>query len=348
MTAPINPVPLSNTAGYINPAVLATYQDFFSINPALQALGTQIVYIAPDGTTFHLSGASAGSEGVTLGLQLQGEQHLPFEQVIQEGAYQFGATIERQNYPKRLINLRVVIGGNNFTAYQYQMCDQRWWSGQDETQDGWLGIKARFTPWRWIPVRPFKTVDTAQTMDPVTYNNNIAMWDVNWICQRPYYTEPALWSTWYANQSGQPNTAGIYTGQVTLANRGDLPGYVQYVIDGEGVATVQDNNSSTMVTLPEMIASDGPGLCDTDPANRTLTASNDPTDNALYDFLQSSEILNFFLTNLDLSDEPWWERGYVRFLYTVPPNSVTTFNVQHTNPNATITVLLEQRFRRSR
>lgn len=348
MTAPINPVPLSNTAGYINPAVLSTYQDFYSINPALQALQPQIIYISPDGNIFHLSGPGGGSEGVSLGLSLQGEQHLPFEQVLQEGAYQFGATIERQNYPKRLINLRIVIGGENFSAYQYQMCDQRWWAGQDETRDGWLGVYSRWTGWRWIPVRPYKTVDTAQTLDPNAYGNNMAIWDINWVAQRPYYTKPALYKTWFANQSGQPNAAGLYTGAITVANRADLPTYVQYIIDGIGVATVQDNNSTTMVELPEMVAADGPGLCDTDPANQTLSAANDPADNALYDALRSSEILNFFLTNLTSSDEPWWQRGYVRFVNTVPANTVTTFNITHTNPDAVITVLVPQRFKRSR
>ena len=348
MTAPINPVPLGNTAGYISPAILATYRDFYSIPRQLQALEPQVIYIDPDGNTFHLAGAGAGAEGVTLGMQLQGEQHLPFEQVVTEGAYQFGATIERQNYPKRLINLRVVIGGENFTDWQYRMCDNRWWKGQDETRDGWLGVSTRFTGWRWIPVRPFKTVDTAQAMSESAYGNNKATWDINWIAQRPYYTKPALFKTWSAAQSGQPNKAGQYTGSVTVANRGDLPTYVQYMIDGVGVATVQDNNSTTMVTLPPMVASDGPGLCDTDPANPTLTASADPIDNPFFDWLASSEILNFFLTNLTTSAEPWWERGYVRFLHTVPPMSSVTFNVAHTNRNAVITVLLSQRFKRSR
>lgn len=348
MTAPIDPVPLNNTAGYIPPSILATYSDFYSIPQQLQALTTQVIYIDPNGNIFHLAGPGAGSEGVTLGQQLQGEQQFPFEQVIQEGAYQFGATIQRQNYLKRLINLRVVIGGENFSTYQHQMCDNRWWNGQDETQDGWLGVKTRFTGWRWIPVRPFKTVDTAQKMDPVAFGNNMAMWDINWIAQRPYYTKPAVYKTWYAAQSGQPSASGVYGGQVTLANRGDLPTYVEYMIDGVGIATVQDNNSTTMVALPPMVTSDGPGLCDTDPANQTLSAANDPADNVLYDFLQSSEILNYFLTFLDTSSEPWWQRGYVRFLYTVPPNSVTTFNVQHTNPDAVITVMLSQRYKRSR
>jgi hypothetical protein len=348
MTAPINPIPLGNTAGYIPPAILATYSDFYSINPDLQGLDTAFIYIDPGGNITHLSGPGAGREGVTLGLQLQGEQHMPFEQVLTEGAYQRGATIDRQNYPKKLINLRVVIGGENFTHYQYRMCDNRWWGGQDETRDGWLGVFTRFTGWRWIPVRPYKTVDTAQQMSEHAYGNNMATWDINWICQRPYYSKPTLWGTWYANQSGQPNKQGLYTGAIQLANRGDLPTSVAYMLVGAGVATVQDNKSTTMVQLPPIATADGPCLCDTDPANRTLTASNDPINNPFFDWLASSKILNFFLTNLTSTAEAWWKRGYVRFLYTVPPQTSVTFNVTHTNPNAVITAVLPQKFKRSR
>lgn len=342
------PIPLGNTAPLISQAVLATYQNFYDLPKQLIALDDRVIYIDPAGNIFHLSGPQEGSEGVTLGEQLQGEQHLPFEQVITEGAYQFGATIERTNYPKRLINLRVTIGGAGFTNYQYQMCDNRWWQGQDETRDGWLGISTRFTGWRWIPVRPFKTIDTAQKRSPVTYGNNMATWDINWVCQRPYYTKPALFQSWFAQQSGTPNKNGWYTGSIKLANRGDLPTSVQYMIDGAGVAQVQDNNSNIMVQLPALFAADGPGLCDTNPEARTLTAANDPVDNAFFDFLASSEILNFFLTNLTSSTDPWWQRGYVRFLYTVPPQTVVTFNVAHTNPNAVITAVLPQKFKRSR
>jgi len=348
VTGPNAPIPLATTSQYLNPALQGIYQDFDNLSPDLAAMDTQVIYIDPTGNTFHLNGPQAGAEGVRLGMQLQGEQHVPFEQVITESAYQLGATIERTNYPKRLIDMRITIGHQGMSTYQYQMCDNRWWAGQDELNDGWLGIGTRFTGMRWIPVRPYKTIDTAQKMDPIAYNNNVAIWDVHWICQRPYYSKPSLYGTWKAAGSGQANKAGYFTGSITLANRGDLPTYIQYLIDGAGVAIVQDNNSTNQVTLPELVSADGPGLCDTTPTNRTLTASNDPVDNQLFDFLQSSKILNFFLTNLDLSDEPWWERGYVRFLYNVPPQTVVTFQVAHTNPAAVITALLPQLYKRSR
>lgn len=343
--API--VPLGNTAGVLSDLELGTYTNFYSAPYPLQGLDTTMVHIAPNGNVTHLSGVGKGQEGVQLAQVMQGEQQLPFEQVLTESAYQWGATIERTNYPKRLINFRVVIGGENFSTYQYQLCDNQWWQGQDETQDGWLGVFTRFSGWRWIPVRPLKTVDTPQRSDPTAYGNNMAIWDVNWICQRPYYTKPSLYSTWSAQGAAQ-DSAGNYYGTITLANQGDLPTYVQYIVDGAGTATVQDNNSSTMVALPLILASDGPCMCDTDPQDRTLIASNDPVDNLFYQYIQSSSVLSFLLSNVGAQGEPWWERGYVRFVNSVPPQTVTKFLVKHTNPAATITVLLEQRYKRSR
>src|SRR5271163_2749396 len=98
MTAPINPVPLGNTAQFMNNAVLATYQNFYDIPRPIQGLDTTVVHIAPNGALTHLAGPGAGSEGVFLAEQLQGEQQLPFEQVVAESAFMWGAVIERVNY----------------------------------------------------------------------------------------------------------------------------------------------------------------------------------------------------------------------------------------------------------
>jgi hypothetical protein len=351
MTVPIAPIPMANTAGYITPATLATYQDFYSIPQPWQGIDPQIVHIAPNGNVTHLHGPGAGMEGVVLSLQVQGEQHLPFEQVIMESAFQWGSTIERTNYPQRLINLRVQIGGTlngfQYNGYSYQLVDNRWWAGQDETQDGWLGIYTRWTGWRWVPVRPMKTVDTAQKLEPQAYGNNMAIWDINWVSQRPYYTKTSLFKTWSAS-NGSIGSDGLYSGSLILANQADMQTYVEYIINGAGTAYVQDNNSSTLVQLPPMFASDGPGLCDTDPQERTLTAANDPIDSLFYQYLRSSTVLTFLLSNTSTLGEPWWQRGYVRFTNSVPPQTVTTLNVAHTNPNATITAILTQRYKRSR
>jgi len=112
---------------------------------------------------------------------------------------------------------------------------------------------------------------------------------------------------------------------------------------------VQDNNSTNMVTLPELFASDGQGLCDTDPLHKTLIAENDPFDVGFYNLLSASGILSFFLTGQQAAaSESWWLRGYVRFLYSVAPHSVVQLHVMHNNPNAQIVAQLPQRYKRGR
>ena len=345
MTVPINPIPLANTSTVLTPIQLAYVQNYAALPPTINTVDTELVHIAPNGQITHLQGPGQGQEGVRFYEVLQGEQHLPFDQVLSESAFQWGATIERTNYLKRVINLRVAIFGQN--PYQYQLCDNRWWEGQDETADGWFGVKGSYTGWHWIPVRPMKTVDTPQKMDPIAYGNNFAVWDINWVCQRPWYSKPALYGTWSAENAPQ-NSNGYFTGSITLANQADMQTYVQYIINGAGSCIVQDNNSTTMVTLPPIEQSDGPCLCDTDPQERTLTASNDPVDGLFYQYLQSSSVLKFLLSNIAEQGEPWWQRAYARFVHNVPKQTAITFNVAHTNPQATITVVLTQRYKRSR
>jgi hypothetical protein len=59
-------------------------------------------------------------------------------------------------------------------------------------------------------------------------------------------------------------------------------------------------------------------------------------------------VLSFFLTGIAAQAKPLWQRGYTRFIYNVPPLTTMQFNVAHTNPNANITLMLSQRYKRSR
>ena len=366
MSAPINPVPISGytTAGLLNPVELAHYSNFYHLPEYLQALETVMIYIDPWGNVFHLNGPWAGKEGVTLSQVMQGEQHLPFEQIITESAYELGATLERTNIVKRLIDFRLVIGGAGMNNITYRICEDRWWSGQVEDQPGWFGVFTRFSGWRWIQVWPFKTVDTSQKMDPAAYGNNLAQWDIQWIAPRPYYNKPALHQTWYAAQSGPPmsvdvtDALGVVTGQedwyfgrIPIANQGDVSSYVVYLIEGEGKCQVSDNDSDRMVDIPPIFASDGLVYVNTDPVERTLTAENDPQDNLFYKIARGAGLFRFLLslTGVDPSQgEALWERGYCRFMYEVAPKTVGNFKIRHTNPNAKVTVIMGQRFKRSR
>jgi hypothetical protein len=348
MTAPIDPILIGQTASYLTEQQLAGYQTLESFPEYLAALNTVMVYIDPNSNTFHLNGPLAGREGVRIGEQMQGEQHIPFTQVLIEGAFQKGATIQRTNVEKRLINFRVQIGGPGMNNYTYRMCEERWWAGQIEDQPGWLGVFTRLSGWRWIQVWPYRTINTTQAQDPVAYGNNFAMWDIDWIAPFPYYAKPAVWRQWSAQTAGPKNSDGYYSGNLVLANRGDVESHIYYLVSGAGLCKVQDNNSDSMVTLPEIFSTDGVVLCNTDPGQRTMTAQNDPQDNAFFKIARASNVLNFFLAGVADAGEPIWQRAYTRFLYATPPATATHFTVWHTNHNATITAVLPQYFRRAR
>lgn len=327
---------------------------FHMLPERLKGMGTTVVYISPKGQLFHLAGPRAGAEGVSLASQVLGDQQWPFEVIVEESAYMMGATIQKVNINKRIFNIGVVIGRHNppMTEYQYRMAEDHWWQGQDERNDGWLGVWTRFSGWRWIKVRPDVSVKTSQRMDTTAFGNNVSSWDITWLAARPYFTKPALYKTWFAKDASlQPNPVpgkkDLYTGTIHLANRGDLPSYVQFLVS-PGQAWVQDNDSTRMVELPFTSKNDGTFLCDTEPGKRTLTAPNDPVDNLLYDFVRQSKILDFFLHDLADLGLPLQMRFNDRFMFAVPPRTAVALTVQHTNKSGTITAFLPQRFKRSR
>lgn len=337
---------------YISPDTVATYSDIEELPYPLQAMETVMIFIDSNGNIFHLNGPQAGKEGVVFYENLQGEQHLFFEQVTVEGAYMFGGIIDRVNYLIRRINFRVFVGAPGMNNITYRMCEDRWWAGQDEVNGGWFGVFTRVSGWRWVQVFPAKTVETAQKRDPVAFDNNCAVWDVDWIAVIPYYAKPAInTSAWVAANSGAPNSSGYYYGTLAIPNRGDMASYVRYLITGDnsGTCILQDNNSGNMVTLPTIESTDGDVLVDTNPMVKTLVAQNDPQPSEYYAITSAAGLLDFFLQNETTpAQEALWLRGYVRFVYNIPPYSVAQLQVQHTNPGAQIVAQLPQRYKRSR
>lgn len=342
-------------AEWIPPEERLNYSNFNSLPAPLRGMNTHVIYVAPNKSMFNLAGPSKGREGVRLQNTLVGDQAWPFDLVTTESPYIMGAAIERVNINKRDFNLGIVIGNHAppMTEYQYRMAEAHWWAGQDENEDGWLGVYTRFSGWRWIPVRPNSTVRTPQPMDSTAFGNNVSRWDITWISARPYFTKPALYRTWRAAESGlpvhkAPLNEDVYVGTLPIANRGDLPSYVTFLVSSPGQAVVQDNNSDILVPLPTTGEKDGPFMCDTEPGHRALTATNDPVDNPIYKWMRQSKILDFFLHDLTSLGLPLQLRFNRRFTYSIPPRSTVTLTVHHTNPQGEITAFVPQRFKRSR
>jgi len=345
------------TAGILDPGT-----PFDQLPPSLQGMQTRLLYIDPLGNMHNLAGPNAGLEGTWIATQVFGDQAWPFHQVLVNSPYIFGAEIMRQNIPERRFNFGVVIGNSPpFTEYQYRQAEDYWWAGQDETNDGWLGVYTRFSGWRWIPVRPDETVRTPQKMDPTAFGNNASAWDITWLAQRPYFTKVARQATFSAatgTLSAAPagmgsGTPGLfaqeyYWGRLPLANAGDLPSYATFYVTSPGQAIVQDNASSRLVALPETVASVGTFMVDTEPGRRTLTAANDPQDNLLFDLIRQSTILNYFLSGITSGSVPLQLQFQNRFIYSIPPKTAVTLTVAHSNPAGTVVAVVPQRYKRSR
>lgn len=340
--------------------------DFNRLPPGLQGMQTHMVYLAPNGDMFDLAGPRKGRQGVRLSRQLLGDQQWPFEQIMIHSPYVMGSQITRQNIPERKYSLGIVIGSHSphMTEYQYRQAEARWWAGQDESQDGWLGMYTRFSGWRWNPVRPSDVVGTAQPLDPTAFGNNSSSWDITWMATRPYFTKPALYRTWEASKSGAPypapdNMVGknnlfkllekdYYWGTLPIANSGDLPSYGTFFVSSPGQAVLQDNDSTRLLPMPDTHEEVGVYMVDTEPGKRTLTASNDPTDNLVFNFIRQSQILNFFLSGQANRGVPLHLTWTERFMYSIPPKTVVNFTVGHSSPTGVITAVVAQRYKRSR
>lgn len=323
-------------------------------NTATAALGwpqkgasTRWVYIGPNGRFFDLEGRLRGRQGIRMAQQLAGATHLPFEHLFTEAAYQVGATYERTNIKKRTIHMGVIIGRTGMSEHAYRMAENNWWSAWPHDQPGWLGCHTRFGGWRWTQVMLGEAVNTTVKMDPAAHGNNIQVWDMTVVAPKPWFAKPMLYTVWNAHPA-TVTANGFDMETVSIANRGQLPVWPLFLVKGPGKAWVQDGMTDRMVELPTLQTSDGYVLVDTDPANRTLTASTDPVDNIFYALIRQSRILDFFLHDLDSLGLPVWQRaGGMRFLSQVPPKTVANLKVKHDNPTGSITPMLPQRYVRS-
>jgi hypothetical protein len=109
---------MSGASRLIRGNELLSYQDWHTIPRRFKAEATRWVYIGPNGSWWDLEGRDAGKQGVRLAKELQGAYHLPFEHLLTEAAYQVGATYERSNIQKRIINFGVVAGARGSQGHE--------------------------------------------------------------------------------------------------------------------------------------------------------------------------------------------------------------------------------------
>lgn len=306
---------------------------------------TRNLYIGPNNRRWDLSGRNKGRQGARLAKQMQGDYHLPIDQLFTEGAYQVGAIYERTNILKRLINLGVVLG-YNCSELQYRAIESNWWDSWPEDTPGWWGRHTPFSGWRWAQVMLAKAPGTAVPMDPTAYGNNGFMWDMQIVAAKPWWSKRMLMDEWTA-AADSVALNGYDEQTFTIANRGTMKAWPKFIYSGPGKCWVQDGMTDKMIPLPTLSASDGYVTVDTDPAERTFKGSNDPIDNDYYRFIRSSRVLDFFLHDLGALGQPVWRRANgIRFQSPIPARTVAHLKVRHTQPGGQVLVFMPQRYAR--
>lgn len=309
---------------------------------------TRWVYIGPDGSWWDLAGPRAGRQGVQFAQEMQGAYHLPFEHLLTESAYQIGASYERTNILKRIINTGVMIGSQTrpLTMHQYRTVESKWWDAWPIGIPGWLGCHTKTGGWRWIKVMQASSSTTSMRKDPAYADNATMTWEFKMLAVDPWYAKRALIETFVAH----PQTVADKDWDeetITICNRGNMPAWPKFVYSGPGFATVQDGMTDRMVRLPTLSAADGEGMVDTDEGARTLTGATDPVDNEFYKLARKSGILKFVLHDVGDLGLPLWRRAKgIRFLSMIPPRTVANIKVRHSRPGGSVTVIVPQWFTR--
>jgi len=349
--------------------------DFYGLPDYLRATTTKIVYVGvPHPTTkeryrFTLSGTGAGKEGLILAPVLSGMMHVPFEQLMSEGPYTVGAIPERTDWKKRVINMAVQvnpdiaphISGNSGrlvdTPFRYRVLEDRWWGSWSATEDGYLGVWTRTTGWRWLRVRLASDPKTAFQLDPTAHGNNFMEWEMEIVATQPYWAKRMEFATW--NNNADTSTVwdkiedllnefipglDVGEGAIKIANRGDQWAYPKFIVSSPGKAWIKEGDH--WVELPLLTPKDGYVLVDTDPNARTLTASTDPVDPLLFRILRNSQFADLILHDLLATGLPVWRRmkGSFSEASKIPPKTLTTLHVRHSNANGSITAIMPQRY----
>jgi hypothetical protein len=307
---------------------------------------TRFVYTHPSNNLWwDLSGRFKGRQGARLSNEVQGMYHLPFDQLFTEGAYQIGATYERTNIKKRVINIGVTLG-HNCSTEAYRMIESNWWDSWPPDSPGWMGCHTPFAGWRWTQVMLAKPVDTSMPLDPTSFGNNGFTWDMSIVAANPWWAKRMLTETWTAHPDTN-SLLGYDEHTFHIANRGNMPVWPIFQYTAPGKAWVQDGMTDKLIACPTLGADDGYCVVETDPSRPTFYGPKDPVDNIFYDYIRHSRILDFFLHDIEALGLPLWRRGNgVTFGSQIPPKTVAHIKVRHDHPGGQVTCWVPQRYAR--
>lgn len=200
-----------------------------------------MVYRAPSGRSFHLSGPMVGQEGVRLLPGPTGLDGAPTQLLWREGARQEGATYTGAVVSKREIDIEVDVWGA--TVRQFRERNQAWMAALSYRERGWLMTWNTFNGWRYLRVRLAEPPEGRARHDPALLRSN--QYAITLAADEPYWLglqEKSLWT----------NKSGSGAGSLIVRNPGGLPAYPSFVVAGPGKPWIQDGPEGPRIHMPQM------------------------------------------------------------------------------------------------
>lgn len=342
------------------------------LSAAARGEGVTIAWIGCDGYFWPLAGQMGGSEGAFITGPIDGMVHVPFEGIWTKPAYgppRFERTVDG----RREINF--ILGLRSYAPLGWYDVEARFWRGCKRDASGWFVVTTRRHGQLWIPMQLLEAPKCALPDDPAL--QGVALHEVTLAADgEPRWCRPDAMPAPFARPAGGPNV-----GFIRIANRGTEPAWPIFFVtapgrvklpDGPNAYTSTEHNplddwprlaglfsiplvdeilgtftrsrDANMIEVPELQPGEH-AIIDTDPTHRIAITTKDPVDTLLKKFLRNTELLDWLLGEYGDSGLPLLQRFRGQgFSVPIPPRSVATLPVYHSQPGGKIWAQLPQRF----
>lgn len=342
------------------------------LSQAARGEGVTIAWIGSDGYFWPLAGQMGGSEGAFITGPIDGMVHVPFEGIWTKPAYG-PPRFERAVDGRREINF--ILGLRSYAPLGWYDVEARFWRGCKRDASGWFVVTTRRHGQLWIPMQLLEAPKCALPDDPAL--QGVALHEVTLAADgEPRWCRPDAMPAPFARPAGGPNV-----GFIRIANRGTEPAWPIFFVtapgrvklpDGPNAYTSTEHNplddwprlaglfsiplvdeilgtftrsrDANMIDVPELQPGEH-AIIDTDPTHRIAITTKDPVDTLLKKFLRNTELLDWLLGEYGDSGLPLLQRFRGQgFSVPIPPRSVATLPVYHSQPGGKIWAQLPQRF----
>lgn len=338
----------------------------------VRAENITIKILGLSGRVWNLAGLDMGVQGAWIAGPIEGMVHVPFEGVWTKPAYgppRFERTVDSG----REIGFPLALSSDS--ALGWYDTEAKFWN--DVTPDGgaFFSITTRRYGEMWVPIQLKEAPKDTLDDDPTHDGNNFQIWNVVLAVDgNPRWRQPDVAPAPYVKH-GQNKPL------LRVVNRGTQPAWPVYIVSAPGKVKLPDGPNAVisaetenplltdlssllnlfglpnffglrtrdthMIDVPELLPGEH-AVIDTDPSHRIAISAIDPQDNIIKQFLRNSELADWLFGHYGDTGLPLLQRFHGQgFSIPIPPRSIATLPVSHSQSGGKIWVRVPQRFERA-